>query len=77
MQKRKKKTLKFISSETICCMKLRLYRNFHRMSLYRFYGFFYENQLYSLVAMVTWNFHSLIIGRIEKMSCSAKPLQIF
>ena len=31
-------------------------------------GFFYENQLNSLVAMVTWNFHTLIIGRIEKKS---------
>ena len=27
---------------------------------------FYENQLFNLVVVVTWSFHSLIIGRIEK-----------
>ena len=28
--------------------------------------FLYENQLFSLVAMATWSFHTLILGRIEK-----------
>ena len=28
--------------------------------------FFDENQIFSLVAMATWSFHTLIMGRIEK-----------
>ena len=67
MQKKmeKENTQKIFSSETINSMKLRLYRNIHQISFYRF-CVIYENQLSSLVAMATWSFYTLIMGRIEK-----------
>ena len=43
-----------------------LHRNNHHISLFRYYVFFYENQFFSLDAMATWSFHTLIMGRIEK-----------
>ena len=52
MQKKEKKTLKVISSETICSMGLRLCRNVHHTNLYIF-CVFYENNLFCLVAMAT------------------------
>ena len=61
MQKRKN-IKKIISSETICSMGLRICRNFHHISLYRFY----ENFLFGLVVMATQIFHRFLMEKIEK-----------
>ena len=57
----KENTEKIISSETICSVKLRLYRNIRHIRFIRF-CVFYENQLFSLIAMATWIFHTFIMS---------------
>ena len=84
MQKvEKKNTLKNNSSDTICSMKLRLYRNIHHISLYNVLCvcvcvFFMKiSSVFNLVVMATRSFHTLIMGRIEKGLYCQASLQVF
>ena len=47
-------------------LKNYLLKNVNLYEAETFLYFFYENQLCSLVAMATWSFHVLLIGRIAK-----------
>ena len=67
---------KIISSETICSMRLRLYRSIDHISLYRFYGVFFM-KIGSLVWLL-WELKvaiDLLRGN-RKMAFIVKPVQI-
>ena len=61
---RKKKSLKILSSETVCFMKLILCIHVPGISLYIDF-FFRSSQIRTLVAMATFSLHRLIMGKVE------------
>ena len=59
-----KKYSKILSSEAIRGMKLKLCRNVHNISLYKKYVFYCHCSC-AFVAMPTYNFHRLIMGKVK------------
>ena len=60
----KKKSLE-IFSETVCFMKLILCIHVPGISLYKKKFFFCSSQIRTLVAMATFSFHRLIMGKVK------------
>ena len=59
-----KKSLKIFSSETVCFMKLILCIHVPGTSLYK-NVVFCSSQIRTLVAMATFSFHRLIMGKVK------------
>ena len=59
-----KKYSKIFSSEAIRGMKLKLCRNVHNISLYKYYVFYCRCSC-AFVTMATYNFHRLIMGKVK------------
>ena len=60
---REKKSLKIFFSETVCFMKLILCIHVPGISLYE--KVFCSSQIRTLVAMATFSFHRLIMGKVK------------